>query len=477
MRVLLVKPNAKSDSVVPPIGLGYLAARIRKIHEVEILDCEARDFGVDGLMLQAGKFKPDVVGVQVYSSDRGLVRSYLQRLSNLSPKPVLVMGGPHPSSVPEKVLDEFSPELDYAFAGEAEIGFSRFLSLLEANARAKADFSEVPGLIWRNGNNVNVNPCYFHPDPDEFGMPAWDLLKPETYPHAPYAAFVKRLPVTLVIASRGCPNRCTFCAAGYLSGHRIRYRSPQAIVDEIEFLKHKHGIREVQFSDDNMTADPDIVAKICEMMIDRRLNIPWSCPNGVRIDSLSRPLLQLMRRSGCYSLAVGIESGSRRLLRKIHKGINLDTVHEKLAMIRDAGMLTVGYFILGLPSETRAERKQTIDLAVSLPLDLANFMLYCPLPGTPLYDEVVETNHFQDAQTYSFSSVVHIPDGATRTGLKWDQRSAFLRFYLRPHQMSLLLSSTRSPDHLFYILKRINRWLLGFSLPTSFFSRSKRKTE
>ena len=467
MRVLLVRPNARYDSIVVPIGLGYLAAHIRERHEVSLLDCEANNMDVGGLADRVERFKPDVIGFQMYSSDRTVVRSYLTRLSRMAIRPVVVAGGPHPSSVPREILDEFAPHIDYAFAGEAEIAFSRFLSALEGKSADPPGLADVPGLIWRDRGQVRVNPSYFHPELDDLGTPAWDLLKPGSYPHAPYAAFTRHLPVTLVTASRGCPNRCTFCAAGYLSGHRIRYRSPEAIVDEIEFLKNKHGIKEIQFADDNLTADPDVVSRLCEIMIERRLDVPWSCPNGVRLDTLSRELLQAMKRSGCYSLAVGIESGSKRLLAKIHKGISLERVPATLEMIRDAGIRTVGYFILGLPTETREERNQTISLALSLPLDLANFMLYCPLPGTPLYDEVAGTGRFIDAQWYNFSSVIHVPEYTTRAALKWDQRSAFLRFYLRPRQLSLLMKNARSRSHLGYMLKRINRWLVGLSRPST----------
>ena len=130
MRVLLVRPNARYDSIVVPIGLGYLAAHIRERHEVSLLDCEARNMDVEGLADRVERFRPDVIGFQMYSSDRTVVRSYLTRLSRMAIRPVVVAGGPHPSSVPREVLDEFAPHIDYAFAGEAEIAFAKFLSAL-----------------------------------------------------------------------------------------------------------------------------------------------------------------------------------------------------------------------------------------------------------------------------------------------------------------------------------------------------------
>jgi radical SAM superfamily enzyme YgiQ (UPF0313 family) len=459
MRVLLVKPNSKADSIVPPLGLGYLATQIRDRHEVQVLNCLLQDLDLQAFLRRARRFRPDVVGLQIYTSDRNVSRDYLRGLSQLSPRPLLVAGGPHPSSLPQRVLEDFAPELDYAFAGEAEVGFARFLECLQSGAMDDSELAEIPGLIRRTAAGVAVNPSEFLQDLERYGEPSWDLLRPETYPPSPYAAFARKLPVAPLVASRGCASRCTFCAAGCLSGYRVRYRSPQAVLAEIERLIRVHGVREIQFADDNFTLNREVVTEICEQMIARGLDVPWSCPNGVRLDSLDPELLRLMKRSGCYSLAVGIETGSKRLMKKIHKGINLDQVRDRIALIREAGILAVGYFILGFPTETPAERQQTIDLALSLPLDLANFMLCCPLPGTPIYDEVVSGNRFIDAEWYTFTSTIHVPEGETPISMRKIQRSAFLRFYLRPRQLALLAGGIRSWRHLMYISQRINRWL------------------
>ncbi len=460
MRILLVKPNASTDSIVPPLGLGYLAEQLRRDHDVAILNCLARDLNLTEFLGEVKRFVPDVVGLQVYTSDREVVRRYLGRLHELHPRPTIVVGGPHPSSVPELVLDELGPAVDFAFAGEAELPFKQWIAQHEAGPLAADNIRDIPGLIWRDGARTVVNPPVFAADLSIFGEPAWDLLRPETYPHSPFAAFVQRLPVVPIIASRGCPYRCAFCAAGFLSGHRIRYRAAEAVVDEMLRLKRDHGIREIQLADDNFTANPRLVAELCELMLARGVDLPWSCPNGVRVERLDGPLLALMRRSGCHSLAVGIESGSPRILTKVCKEIDLERIRAGLHLIRRAGIITVGYFMLGFPSETDAERRQTMALSLDLPLDRAHFMLYCPLPGTPLYDEARRSARFRDDADYGFNSAIHVPQGTTARRLVLQQKEAFMRFYLRPHQLAVLLGSARSPTHLWHLAGRIRRWLL-----------------
>ncbi len=461
MRVLLVKPRSHTDSVTPPLGLGYLAEQIRGHHRVAVLDCLARGLTTEGLLREVRRRQPQVVGIQVYTSDREVVRRYLRALSRLHPMPVIVVGGPHPSSVPQSVLQDLGPAVAFAFAGEAELPFARWLDLLEAGDLSPESLGDVPGLIWRRGGEVVANSPAFQQDLDRHGEPAWDILRPERYPHSPFAAFVKAFPAVPIIASRGCPHRCAFCAAGTLSGHRIRYRSPEAVVEEILRLKRCHGIREFQLADDNFTARPRHVARMCELLLERGVNLPWSCPNGVRLERLDSALLALMRSSGCHSLAVGIESGSPRILEKIHKRIDLARIREGLHLVRKAGIVTVGYFMLGFPTESHQERIQTIRLSLDLPLDRAHFMLYCPLPGTPLYEEARTSSRFAPDGDFGFNSTIHVPVGTTATRLALQQKEAFLRFYLRPRQLGLLLGSARSPAHLVHLAGRVRRWLLS----------------
>jgi radical SAM superfamily enzyme YgiQ (UPF0313 family) len=465
MRVLLVKPNAATDSVLPPLGLGYLAAGIRDEHVVDILNCQARGLRLAAFLEEVERFRPDVLGLQVYSSDRAVVRRYVGALHERRPGLKVVLGGPHPSSVPGTVLAEFGAAVHCAFAGEAERPFARWLGRVATGCSDAEAARGVEGLVWRDGGQVRVHPSTFSMDPDVYGEPAWDLLRPESYPHAPFAAFVQRLPAATIVASRGCPYRCAFCAAGFLSGHRVRFRRPAAIVAEMLRLKHVHGIREIQFADDNLTADPEVVTALCELMLAEGVDLPWSCPNGVRVERLDRPLLALMRRAGCHSLAVGVESGSPRILRKVCKGTDLAAVRKGLQLIREAGIVTVGYFMLGFPGETDAERRATIALALQLPLDRAHFMLYCPLPGTPLYAEACRSPSFQADADFGFDSAIHVPEGTTAGRLLRQQKEAFLRFYLRPHQLSVLLGSSRSPAHFWHLAGRIRRWLLSPARP------------
>ena len=169
-----------------------------------------------------------------------------------------------------------------------------------------------------------------------------------------------------------------------ISGVPLRTRSIAHVLDEIEVLVHRHGIGEIHVEDDNFTARRKYVLEFCEGVSRRFPGLTWCCPNGVRLDTLDAELLAAMRRSGCYSLSVGIESGCDSVLETIQKRINTDEVREKVELIHRIGLKTTGFFVIGLPEESEEQIRQTARFARSLPLDHAQFSSFsrCPAPCT-----------------------------------------------------------------------------------------------
>ena len=187
----------------------------------------------------------------------------------------------------------------------------------------------------------------------------------------------------------------------------------------------------------------------------------WTCPNGVRLNTLDRELLQAMKRSGCYSVSVGIESGSQRILDTMKKGITLQEIRSKVGLIREAGLKPIGFFILGFPSETREEMDMTLRVSQSLGLKRANFMLFHPFPGTEAFRAIQERMDRNGLllTAPSYAEVSYVPEGFTVHELKARQRKAFLRFYLRPSMLLSLFCDIRSMRHAYYIFRRIVRWM------------------
>jgi anaerobic magnesium-protoporphyrin IX monomethyl ester cyclase len=189
-----------------------------------------------------------------------------------------------------------------------------------------------------------------------------------------------------MVTSRGCPGRCVFCSIHSVWGYQWRARSPKNVVDEIEDLATNYGITEVHFEDDNLTLSKDRMAKICDIIGERGLDITWTTPNGVAVYTLDRYILKKMKRAGCYQLCFGIESGDPNVQRNIiHKPLDLNRVKRVINWSKELGIWTHGFFVIGFPGETPENIQRTIDFAKSSDLDSANFFLAAPYPGTPLF--------------------------------------------------------------------------------------------
>lgn len=462
MKILLVNPKLRLDNILPVLGLGYLANAIKDKHEVKILDCMKEDCAISDYAGYLAAFKPDVVGVQCFTYDIFIVADYLKTTRHVLPDAITIIGGPHPTAMPEESMDFFGNALDYAFRSEAEEGLPELLKLIEDDKLSADNLSTVKNLIWRNENRIITNPITYCADVSKLGMPAWELMQPDTYPKSPFSAFYKRFPVAPIITSRGCPYDCIYCQAGLMSGIQMRYRPISLVIEEINYLYRKFGVKEIQIVDDNFTLNRKYVMDFCNAIIKNNIDILWTCPNGVRLDTLNDEMIEAMKASGCYVISAGIESGSDRILSYVKKLETVSVIREKVAMIQKHGIDVIGFFILGFPTETVEEMKQTIRFSRDLRLLRAIFFLFHPLPGTELYTMLRHTGELGgiNYDANSFAEVAYTPKGITRNRLKNIQRWAFLSFYLHPRQLANLVFSIRSYSHLRYVLKRIFRWLI-----------------
>lgn len=463
MNVLLIKPTKHTDAITPPLGLGYLASRIRSHHEVKIVDAPLLHLTEKKFIQIFREFQPDVVGTQMLTMDIVSAWRYLSLAKKLNPDCVTVAGGPQPSGEPEGTMHWFGSTLDYAFVGEAEDGFDQLLQLLEENRDnpSISDLREVPALVWREEGHIRINPLKRVQDLDALGFPAWDLMNPRLYPPSPHAAYAKAFPVGCITATRGCPYACDFCAATAIQGKKLRTRSVGHVMEEIDLLVNRYGMKEIHLVDDNFTYYRDYVLEFCEEKSRRFPKVPWTCPNGVRLDSLDPELLLAMKNSGCHVISMGIESGSQKILDLVRKKQTVETVLEKVEQIKRAGMDTVGFFILGFPGETIEDMEKTVQFSLSLPLVRAHYMFYHPLPGTEGYRRLLREcpECFRKVQS-SLETIAYVDKGVTEKQLKAIQRKAFLRFYFRPSQFSALFMRIRHPAQIYYIAKRISRWMI-----------------
>ena len=231
------------------------------------------------------------------------------------------------------------------------------------------------------------------PDLDMLPMPARHLLPMSLYLkyRSPHGAYVKHHPVTNMVTSRGCPAKCSFCSIHTVWGRRFRYHSAQRVLAEMEHLIEQYGVRELQFEDDNLTLNKPRMREICHAMIERKLGLTWTTPNGAAIWALDEDLVGLMRRAGCHHLTLAVESGSQEVLRNIiGKPLDLSRVRPIVNACRAEGMGVSLFFVVGFPGESKADIRKTFDFAMSLDVDQACFFTATPYPGTALFRQCVE---------------------------------------------------------------------------------------
>jgi radical SAM superfamily enzyme YgiQ (UPF0313 family) len=295
-------------------------------------------------------------------------------------------------------------------------------------------------------------------------MPAWDLINPNSYPSAPHGTFARSFPIAPLITSRGCPYSCTFCASFKIHGRKIRRRSSGSVLDEMEYLINDFGVKEFHIEDDNFTMGKDYAKELLNGMISRKIRTWISLPNGIRIDAIDEELLGLLERAGCYSFAIGIESGSDRILEKLEKRLKIKEIEEKVILVKRVSKIKVtGFFLIGHPDETEKDIRDSIDLALRLKLDRVSFSPLMPLPGSALYEEWKKKVSIDDVNWSKFLYYQFIPMMSKIAPEKLEKllRTANMRFYLRPRILSSILSEIRTPRQLGMVLKRASKIMAG----------------
>jgi len=452
VKVLLVIPINRSYVITPSLGLGYIASVLRlQGHKVKILHCikEKFTFGDFDNYIKQNNF--DFIGIQMFTFDSTSVKRHLDIIKKNKPSTTTILGGYHPSGDPHEILKKF-PQADFAFISETEIAFPFFLE--EINKK-DPNLSIVPNLIWRNGDKIIINSLKIIDDLDEIPFPAWDLMDPRTYPEAPHGGFFKSFPTAPIIITRGCPMECTFCAGKSITTKEIRKRSINNVIEEMKFLKVKYGVNDFLIEDENFTLHKNLVYDFCNQLINQQLKVTWSCPSGVRLDTLDLAILQLMEESGCHSLAVGVEFGSQRIHDLTKKNLTIKIIKERISLFQHTKIKVTGFFMFGIPGETEQEMIQTIKFAKALNINRAQFNNFMPLPGSSLYAQLKHDGMDSiDSDHFFVHDVGYVPQGLTRKRLKNIQRRAYLEFYLRPKIIVGLIKEITSFRQLCRLIKR-----------------------
>jgi radical SAM superfamily enzyme YgiQ (UPF0313 family) len=271
----------------------------------------------------------------------------------------------------------------------------------------------------------------------------------------------KRLPVVHTTAIRGCPFRCTFCSNNIVFGRKIRAKSPERVIEEITSVTRLYGAREIAFWDDTFTINKKWATSLCNLIMKEKLDIVWSCYASV--NTVDKELLQTMGKAGCWNIFYGFESGIQQLINNIEKEITIDQIRNVNKWTREAGIEVRASFMLGLPGETPALAKKTIEFAVELEPDYAQFSITTPFPGTKLYTQANKYGKLSlNFAQYTGWEPVFVPFGyKDGKELVKMEKLAIRSFYLRPRYVLNRIKKIRSTEDLIRYMKGL-RLIQGF---------------
>ena len=463
MRTLLINPAMNLKKLgkfagllepMPCIGLAYIAGAL-EAHGVFVraVDMFAEKLSVEDVVDRARRFRPDLVGFTVLTPSAPVCEAIAAMIRAACPGVKIVWGGVH--------ADVFAADIVRAGAADFCVhhdGEETICELSDALAKGERDFSDIAGLTWLtdDGQPVTNRSRVLNRDLDSLPYPAWHLFPYHKYGLLPFADFAK--PVLTMTGSRGCPYRCDYCSLIHTGGKVYRRRDPIKIVDEYEYLVDRYGVKQLGFVDPIFPLVKKDLRPLCEELVKRGLDKRCQWLSETRCDRLDQETCELMYEAGCRRVLMGIESGSDLLLGNVNKNITTSKVREGVANARNAGIQTVGLFMIGLPGETPEMTKETIEFAVELDLDFAKFAITVPFPGSKLFEDRWQKDLFRDDwENYTTFNpdpdrLIYHPPGYDPRELIRMQRDALRRFYLRPRQIrkQLVDLQTISPKMLLY---------------------------
>ncbi len=467
MKVMLINPFC----IVPrswmpygpqePLALEYLAAVASPDHDVRILDCRAEFQGqykaLRGNMFHVGAtveqiqaaiagWQPDLVRVTApFATQIRAAHTVLKTVKDVDQRIITVVGGCSVSCYPTRTLEE-NPSIDIAVTGEGE------LTLKELLDREGGGLDEIDGIVYRKGEKIVANrPRKPVDNLDDIPFPRRDLVPFEDYSlggagihrikelltalrfredkvRAVIGRIVKvlrrrdprrgwRLPsygrAASVVTSRGCPFNCYFCAVRNVWGNTYRTRSPENVLDELTLLYKEYGVRHFGIVDDNFNISKKRTIAICQGVIDRGLDVTFRADSGVYVANLDEETLSLMKRAGFHELYFGIESGNKWVLHNvINKKIDLEKVREVARLCKKVGIVSGGYFMVGVPGETIDSMEETVRFAIDSGLDRIRLYTCQPFPGSRLYEDCQRegwiTGDFDASKALIFDTKAHI---------------------------------------------------------------------
>lgn len=366
-----------------PYNLCLLAAMIKDVCEVSILDAYEPNMSEDEFKSALKKLEPDVVGITVLMDQYAAAGHNAARLVKSINKDIqVIIGGVYATINPEEAIKDSN--IDFVVIGEGEYVIRDLIGYFMKEAPLPKK-----GICYRLEEKViNTGHSDLIYDLDAIPLPAYHLIDFERYMNSAHRKSVdnpQKRPYTRIVTSRGCPVGCTFCQVESIMGRKFRFRSAQNVLNELHRLKNEYGIKSIMFDDDNFFTNRQRAKDILQGMVDRDLVMPWFAQAAIfRLDA---ELIKLMKQSGCKYIDIAIESGTERILREIiRKPLNFNHAKEMIRLARKEGIFVAANFMLGFPTETWGEIRQTVKLAEEINADYIKIFNVVPLRNTKLWE-------------------------------------------------------------------------------------------
>jgi radical SAM superfamily enzyme YgiQ (UPF0313 family) len=373
--------------------LGYMAAVLRNLgYEAKIMDYPAEGMKWDRYIDDFKSFMPDLAIMSITTATIEKDMEAFKIAKVLNPEVITIAKGAHfLGCLPQELNEDIYKVMDYAISGEAEFIINNLVKAIDNDE----EISEVKGIFYWNQTEEEVfktPKADFEDDLDSLPFPARDLMNNNLYLRPDTGK-----PMATVSVSRGCPSLCIYCLTPTVSGKKIRKRSVQNIVDEIQECVEKYNIKDFFFKADTFTIDKKWVTEVCEEILLRKLNIEWGANS--RVKPLSPETLKLMKRAGCWLIAFGLESGNDETLDKIKKNATKEDARQAVKWAKEAGLRVSGYYLMGFPWESEKHIKETIEFAKELDCDYSEFHIVVPYEGTELYEQIKNTDLLKESVT------------------------------------------------------------------------------
>lgn len=455
--IVLINPNPYTAKGIndttfqQPLSVLYPATLLKNNgHKCKVLDAKVLGLSNNQILKKVIQWKTKIIGVSLMAVSYNSVKQLIALIKRYKPEIQIILGGPHPSSLPELVLKDMKP--DAVVIGEGEYTLLEIAERLKQN---KPLFKGIKGIAyWKNNKIIFNKKREVNKNLDELPFPDHSMLpNPKLYKRR-----VKKSPAVPILTSRGCPFRCTYCSRD-IYGKGFTFRSPENVVAEIEYLVKKFGFKQIDIVDDNMMVNKERAIKIFEKLIEKNIKVAINLQSGVRVNSIDKKILKLMKKAGVFRVAFGIESGDQGILKRIKKDINFEDIKKAVTLTKKAGIRADCFFMVGLPGDNAKSMQRTINFAKRLKPNTANFSMTLPFPGTELYDEIsnsgqlfTETKYGLDTG-YNIAAVNYILPHMNKNEIKRYYKKAYQDFYLRPSQIIRMLSDIKSYDEFIWLIE------------------------